>query len=77
MKGEQEEFHAKKMEMWKRKEELLNSMSESELRTFIKGYMMGQRSAFKQIGSMGGCGCGCQERSSCGCGGNDCNCGKE
>jgi hypothetical protein len=79
MKDEISEFHAKKMEMWKRKEEMLNSMSEKELRAYIKGYMMGQRSVFKHLDmiSGNGCGCGCNGGQSCGCGGSSCNCGKE
>ena len=73
MNKEQEESHGKKIEMWKKKEELLNAMSENELRAFIKGYMMGQKFIFKQMGS--GCECGCQEGSSCE--GNECNCEKK
>jgi hypothetical protein len=83
MKDEKDEFSEKKRQMWKRREELLNSMSEKELRAFIKGYMMAERMAFKRLNSA--CGCqsgGCQEGSSCrsescGCGEKNCNCGKE
>ena len=79
MNSEKTESHERKMEMWKKKEELLNAMNENELRAFIKGYMMGQKSIFKQIDSTNECGCGghCHEESSCRCGNNDCNCGKE
>jgi hypothetical protein len=70
----------KKMQMWKMKEDLLNSMSDKELRAFIKGYMMGQRTVLKQLSSMGGCQCGggseCKGES-CGCGKEGCDCGKE
>jgi hypothetical protein len=79
MKDEKEEFHARKIEMWKKREELLKSMDEKELRAFIKGYMMGQRSILKQMNSECGCtsgGC-CREESSCGCGKEGCGCGKE
>jgi len=68
----------KKMKMWKMKEEMLNSMSEKELRAFIKGSMMGQKTVLKQLSSMGGCQCGGScGGDSCGCGKEDCNCGKE
>lgn len=83
MKDSKDEFLEKRMQMWKKREEMLNSMSEKELRAFIKGYMMGQRQVFKQLNSMCGCGGGCQEGcssckgESCGCGNKDCNCGKE
>ena len=79
MNNEKAEFHAKKMEMWKKKEELLNAMNENELRAFIKGYMMGQKSIFKQMDISHECGCDghCNEELSCGCGNNDCNCKKE
>ena len=84
MEGKKEEFHARKMEMWKKREELLNTMSEQELRAFIKGYMMGQRSIFKQLdstngcGCEGGCGCGNGMKGPCGCNSENCNCkGKE
>ncbi len=86
MENKKDEFHARKMEMWKKREELLNAMSEQELRAFIKGYMMGQKSIFKQLDSTngcgGGCGCGNGMNSSCGCGsenckGKECNCGNE
>lgn len=81
MKDTKDKFE-NKMQMWKMKEEMLNSMSEKELRAFIKGYMMGQKTVFKQFASMGGCDCGrdgCPSCSgdSCGCGGKDCACGEE
>lgn len=78
MKDNKEEFFARKMEMWKKKEELLNAMSEKELRAFIKGYMMGQKSIFKQMNSEYECSCGvgCHEERSCGCGNEGCNCEK-
>ena len=78
MKDSKEGFSEMKMQMWKMKEEFLNSMNDKELRAFIKGYMMGERTVLKQLGSMGGCGCGCSEQaSSCGCGKEECNCSKE
>ncbi len=84
MNDSKDGFSEKKMEMWKMREELLNSMSDKELRAFIKGYMMGQKMVMKQLSAMGGCGsgCGCGEESSCkgescGCGKEECNCGKE
>lgn len=80
MNDAKNESHEKKMEMWKMRDELLNSMSDKELRAFIKGYMMAQRMAFKQIKLMHECGCGsCQggQSESCGCGNKECNCGKE
>ena len=74
-------FSEKKERMWKMKEELLNSLSEKELRAFLKGYMMGERMAFKQMASScdcGSCQCGSQcKEESCGCGQKNCNCGKE
>ncbi len=81
MKGTKDEFYEKKMQMWKRREELLNSMSEKELRAFIKGYMMGQKMVFKQLSSECGCGGSCGGSSSCGsescqCGNKECNCEK-
>ncbi len=85
MKEEKDEFYEKKMQMWKKREELLNAMGDKELRAFIKGYMMAERMVFKQLNAMNGCDCGsCQGCSSCsckdescGCGNKDCNCGKE
>lgn len=85
MKDEKDNFMEGKMKMWKMREELLNSMSEKELRAFIKGYMMGERKILKHLASSA---CGCQEGScgsgscscgndSCGCGNKECNCGKE
>lgn len=83
MKDSKDEFYERRMQMWKRREELLNSMSEKELRAFIKGYMMAERRVLRQLSSMRGCQCGscCREGSSCkgescGCGEKDCNCGK-
>ncbi|MDE1861266.1 MAG: hypothetical protein KGH72_06150 [Candidatus Micrarchaeota archaeon] len=83
MKGTNDDSSEDKMKMWKMKEEMLNSMTEKELRAFIKGYMMGQKSVLKQLSSMGGCSCGgCGSDSSCnsdscGCGKEECNCGKD
>ena len=82
MTDEKNEFYERKMQMWKMKEELLNSMSDKELRAFIKGYMMAERMVFKQLKALNGCDCGsCSENSSCkgescGCGGKGCNCSK-
>ncbi len=83
MKDMKDELYEKKMDMWKRREELLSAMSDKELRAFIKGYMMAERMVFKQLRSI--CGCqdgGCQGGSSCnsgqcGCEGKDCSCPKE
>ncbi len=72
MKDEKDSFHEMRMNRWKMREELLNSMDEKELRAFIKGYMMGQRTVFKHLSAVNECGSG-----SCGCGGKECNCGKE
>ena len=78
MKDSKEGFSEKKMQMWKMKEEMLNSMSDKELRAFIKGYMLGEKMVLKQLGSMAGCGCGGSEQaSSCGCGKEECSCSKE
>ncbi len=82
MNDNKEQFSEKKMQMWKMREELFNSMSDKELRAFIKGYMMAQRMVFKQLSSCGCHGGSCHEGSSCksescGCGNKDCNCGKE
>ena len=69
MKDEKGEFFERRMQMWKRREEMLNSMNEKELRAFIKGYMMAQRMAFRK-NRMHGCQCGCcQGGSSCNCSG--------
>jgi hypothetical protein len=68
MKDEKGEFYEKKMQRWKMKEELLNSMSEKELRAFIKGYMMAERIAFRHLRPKHGCECeSCHEGSSCRC----------
>ncbi|MDE1833674.1 MAG: hypothetical protein KGH58_04630 [Candidatus Micrarchaeota archaeon] len=75
MKDEKDGFLERKMQIWKRKEEMLNSMGDKELRAFIKGYMMGQKAVFKNLDSASSCGCQCG--SSCGCGEKECNCGKE
>lgn len=93
MKDEKENFHERKMEMFKKREEFLKSMDEKELRAFIKGYMLAERITFKRLKSVVACGCdncceeSCRESSSCGCGssGNgscgcgqeNCNCGKQ
>jgi hypothetical protein len=81
MKDSNESYDENKMKMWKMKEEMLNSMSDKELRAFIKGYMMGQKAVMKQLSAMGGCGsgggCGCGGEQSCACGKEECDCGKE
>ena len=78
MSDEKGEFSETKMQRWKMKEEMLNAMSDKELRAFIKGYMMAQRMVFKQLNAMSGCSCGDYHGgSSCGCGNKDCNCNKE
>ncbi len=87
MKEGKDEFLDKKMRMWKMRDELLNAMGEKELRAFIKGYMMAERSVFKNLRKMNqandDCGrcneCSCKGES-CGCGDKDCkecNCEKE
>ena len=86
MKDGKEEFHERRLEMLKKREEFLKSMDEKELRAFIKGYMMAERITFKRLKSVVGCSCdncceeSCRESSSCGCGscGNSsCGCGQE
>lgn len=82
MENSKDELSEKKIHMWKMREELLNSMSDKELRAFIKGYMMAQKMVFKQLNAMSGCDCGNYQGGSscrsegCGCGSNECNCGK-
>jgi hypothetical protein len=65
-----------KMEMMKMMEERLNAMSDKELRSFIKGYLMGEEKAFKHLSAMTG-GCGCGGGKCPGCGQANCTCGKE
>ncbi|MDE1865777.1 MAG: hypothetical protein KGH94_04045 [Candidatus Micrarchaeota archaeon] len=81
MKESREDFVERKMKMWKMREEFINSMSDKELKAFIKGYMMGERTIFKRLSKMQGCGCGCGGGCSCGgscnCDEKECNCGKE
>ncbi len=76
MEDQKEKFHERRMEMRKKMEELLNTMDEKELRSFIKGYMLGEMKASKRMKH--GCGrgsCNCNNASSgCGCEGG---CGKE
>jgi hypothetical protein len=67
MDSGKKEMSDEKMKMWKMRKELLDSMSEKELRAFITGYMMAESKKRHESG----CGCG----SSCGCGGGGCSCG--
>ena len=57
MKDEHGESHEKKMRMWKMRDEMINSLNEKELKAFIKGYMMGERTALRCLRSIGGCNC--------------------
>ncbi len=84
--NEHDEFLERKMKMWKMRDELLNSMTEKELKAFIKGYMMGERNILRHLkqteGCQGGsCQCGNCGEGSCkneaGCQGKECNCGRE
>lgn len=59
-----------RMKMWKMRKEMLDSMSEKELRAFITGYMMAESKILRKLGSRGSCGCG----QGCGCNGASCNC---
>lgn len=68
-KEDMETHHEWRAEMWKRRNEMINSLSEKELRAFIKGYMMGERMVFRRLRRMNRCGCG-----SCRCGENSCGC---
>lgn len=65
-------FFERKMEMMKKREEMMNAMDEKQLRAFIKGYMMGERMAFKQVEMMSA-GCDCDSHG-CSCGGGHCEC---
>jgi hypothetical protein len=58
-----------KMKMWKMKKEMLDSMSEKELRAFITGYMMAESKILRAMSSE----CGCGQICSCGCG-QGCDC---
>jgi hypothetical protein len=62
-----------KMRMWKMRKEMLDSMSEKELRAFITGYMMAEKMILKQLGSQCGCGCGCGQQG-CDCKDDSCKC---
>ncbi len=76
MKGEMDEHFERRMLMWKKRDEMLNALSEKELRAFIKGYMMGEHMVFRKLRKMNQCQCG--SCGSCGCGDNSsCNCDKE
>lgn len=77
MSEEKESGFERKMQMMKMRDEMLNAMSDKELRAFIKGYMIAERTAFKHMMAMNSCQCGCGEGSSCACGKENCNCGKE
>lgn len=81
MEGEKNEHFEMKMRMWKMKDEMLNAMSDKELRAFIKGYMMAEKMVFRQLQKMNESECGCGVDScggeSGGCGEKECNCGKE
>ncbi len=61
-----------RMKMWKMRKEMLDSMSEKELRAFITGYMMAESKILRKLGSKCHCGSGCG--SGCGCGSSGCNC---
>lgn len=61
-----------KMRMWKMKREMLDAMSDKELRAFITGYMMAESKILRKLGSTCGCGCGCGQGGNCGC--SSCNC---
>jgi hypothetical protein len=68
MKDEHEDWQERRMKMWKMREEMLNSLSEKELRAFIKGYMMGERTVMRHLKSDHGCrssGCNCGGQCSC------------
>lgn len=69
-------FLDKRMEMWKRREEMLSKMDEKELRAFIKGYMMSQGMLLRMLKPKHKCneGCGC---GNCNCVSGNCNCGAE
>lgn len=75
------EFFEMKMEMMKKREEMLNAMGDKELRAFIKGYMMAERMVFKRMIELKECDCNCGSDGcggdSCGCGEKECDCGKE
>jgi hypothetical protein len=76
MEDQKEKSPERRMEMRKKMEELLNTMDEKELRSFIKGYMLGEMKASKRMKH--GCGrgsCNCNNAST-GCGCEGC-CGKE
>lgn len=76
MKEEGEHGHDFRMQRWKMREEMLNSMSEKELRAFIKGYMISEHTLLRHLNRRH-CQCGsCSERGSQ-CGGGSCSCGNE
>ncbi len=80
MNEDRKELNKGKMEMWKKMEELLNSMDQKELKAFIRGYMLGERTAAKKMRNdgCGGGACVCSGASSaCGCGKEECRCGEE
>ncbi len=84
MKDEKDAYFEKRMQRWNIREEMLNSMGEKELRAFLRGYMMGERTVLKHLSAAmesqcGGCGCGdssCKGES-CNCGDKDCKDCKE
>ncbi len=74
MKNESDASCEKRMQRWKMREEMLNAMSEKELRAFIKGYMMAEHTIFRRMTQMcSPSSCNCQECSSCK--GESCDCG--
>ena len=67
-----------KMKMWKMRKEMLDSMSEKELRAFITGYMMAESKILRAMSSECGCGCGqccsCGSGQACDCEDGSCKC---
>lgn len=65
MKESKGDHNEMRMQMWKKRDEMLKSLSDKELRAFLKGYMMGEHMAFRRArkiikaSNCGSCGCGC------------------